>query len=285
MGNRKNFAYVFACLLLLQVLAVPAFAAPIKFRGGKGLAYGSSHSSRDFGKHYAVSSNKILARKGNNGSKGNSKPASKPASKHASQACEAPPTCEAPKKSVHNNFNRAYETIGLCETTIDVVRNTEKCVDYIATQCLSFQTLQEHKTKYNVLRDTQANQRYVECFGATIERLTNVCKTVQTLVPISVSIDIIATQEACVQDLSARSACVKTLREIKKNARYMKSAKACARRVTGAGGKIKAIHRVHQKISQEISRSVTCGSNNENNNKGSKHGEDCGTCAPAPTQC
>jgi hypothetical protein len=255
------------------VLAAPAFAAPIKFRGGKGLAYGSSHSSRDFGKHYAVPSAKVLARKGNNGSKGNSKP--------ASQACQAPPTCEAPKKSVHNNFNRAYETIGLCETTIDVVRNTEKCVDYIATQCLSFKTLQEHKTKYNVLRDTQANQRYVECFGATIERLTNVCKTVQTLVPISVSIDIVATQEACVQSLSGRSACVKTLREIKKNARYIKSAKACARRVTGACGKIKAIHRVHEKISQEISRSVTCGSNNG----GSNHGGNNEACAPAPTKC
>jgi hypothetical protein len=282
MGNRKNFAYVFACLLLLQVLAAPAFAAPIKFRGGKGLAYGSSHSTRDFGKNYAIPSAKVLARKGNSGSK--------KGSKAATQACEAPktPECEAPKtpecapskKSVHNNFNRAYETIGLCEATIDVVRNTEKCVDYIAEQCLSFKTLQEHKTKYNVLRDTQANQRYVECFGATIQRLTNVCKTVQTLVPISVSIDIVATQEACVQSLSARNACVQTLKEIQKKARYIKEAKAAARRVTGACGKIKAIHRVHQKISQEISRSVTCGSNNENNN-GGKNEE----CAPAPTQC
>jgi hypothetical protein len=236
----------------------------LKFRGNKGLSHGSSsHSSRDYGKHYALPSNKILARKGNSGSKGNSKP--------ASQACQAPPSCEAPKKAVHNSFNRAYETIGLCETTIDVVRNTEKCVDYIATQCLSFKTLHEHKTKYNVLRDTEANQRYVQCFGATIERLTNVCKTVQTLVPISVSIDIIATQEACVQSLSARSACVKTLKAIQKNARYIKEAKACARRVTCAGGKIKAIHRVHERISQSISRSVTCGSNNGNNtnNQGS----------------
>jgi len=267
---------VFACLLLLQVLAAPAFAAPIKFRGGKGLAHGSSHSSRDFGKHYAVPSAKVLARKGNSGSK--------KGSKAATQACEAPktPECAPSKKSVHNNFNRAYETIGLCEATIDVVRNTEKCVDYIATQCLSFKTLQEHKTKYNVLRDTQANQRYVECFGATIQRLTNVCKTVQTLVPISVSIDIVATQEACVQELSARNACVQTLKEIQKKARYIKEAKAAARRVTGACGKIKAIHRVHQRISQEISRSVTCGSKNGNNNNNG--GETCAP-APAPTQC
>jgi hypothetical protein len=234
-------------------MASPAFAAPIKFRGGKGLAYGSSHSSRDFGKHYAVPSAKVLARKGDSGNKGDSK--GHGGSKN-NENCEK-------TKSVHNKLCRTYETIGECTTYIDVVRNTEACVDTVVTQCLSFKTLREHKTKYNVLRDTQANQRYVQCYGATIERLTNVCKTVQSLVPISVSIDIVATQEACVQSLSCRNACVQTLREIQKKVRYVKEAKACARRVTGACGQIKAIHRVHERISQSISRSVTCGTKKE----------------------
>jgi hypothetical protein len=235
--TNKNFAYVFACLLVFQALSTAAVAASVK-GSSRGLNLGSSTHGRDIGKEYALPSNKVLVR--------NPKPAS---------ACG----CKKSKNTgIHNSFKRTYETIGLCETTVDVVKNTEKEVDYVCTQKLSFKTLKQHNTKYNVLKDTQANQRYVKEFCATIEVLTNVCKTVQTLVPISVSIDVVCTQSACVQSLSCRNAVVKTLHEVQRNLRVIKATKECARRVTDACGKIKAIHRIHQKISQEISRSVTC---------------------------
>jgi hypothetical protein len=223
----KHFAYVFACLLVFQALSTAAAASSVK---------GSSRSLSHMGKEYALPSNKILLR--------NSKPAS---------------SCGCKKNTgVHNSFKRTYETIGKCETTIDVVKNTQKSVDYVDNQNLSFKTLKQHNTKYNVLKDTNANQRYVKEFCATIQVLTTVCKTVQELVPISVSIDVVCTQSACVQSLSRRNAVVKTLHEVQRNLRVIKATKTCARRVTSACGKVKAIHRIHQKISQEISRSVTC---------------------------
>jgi hypothetical protein len=259
----KTFAYIFACLLIIQVLAVPVLAGSVRSKHSR-VSVNHGTSRRDYGKQYAMSSSgKILVKK--NRVMGASKKSAAP-----DCGCDA-----APQKGHKNNFNRTYETIGQCETTIDVVRNTEKCVDYVATQCLSFQTLKQHNTKYNVLRDTHANQRYINQQFATIEVLTNVCKTVQTLCPLSVSIDVVCTQSACVQSLSCRNAVVKTLHEVQRNIRVIKANKVAARRVTCAGGKIKAVHRIHQYVSQNISRSVTCGS--------AKHAP-TNVCAPPKSQ-
>jgi len=270
----KTFAYVFACLLILQVLAAPVYAGSTRSRSTRMNARQIPTSRRDYGKQYAVASNgKILVRK----SRGNA------SSKSACAPAPAPKSscgCAAPKKGIKNDYNRTYETVGLCDTTIDVVSHRERSVDFVATQCLSFQTLKQHNTKYNVLRNTNANQRYVQCQGATIEVLTTVCKTVQTLVCLSVSVDVVATQTACVQSLSCRSAIVKNLEQVQKNIRVVRPAHAAARRVTSAHGKVKNIHRVHQRVSQSISRSVTCPSHNFSST--AKHSNQC---APSPKAC
>jgi len=247
-------------------LNTQVMAAPIKLRGNK-LGYATASALQRGGKHVAIP-NKILAKKGAYGGskpKGSRKSGAKTNVANVEEEC----TCEEapPKESIHNQFLRTYETIGLCSTTIDVVAETKKIVDNIGEKCISLQTLKNHKTKYQVLTNVNAQQRYVQEFGATIQVLKTVWVTVQELFPISVSVDILATEEVCVQALRAVSACVQTIVPVQKNIRYITAAKEQARRVTGACGKINAIHRVHERISQVASRSVTCPENNEEINE------------------
>jgi len=235
--NKTGIVCLFICLVIFDALAMQALATPIKLRGKPRPAL-----RRDFGKRYAIQ-NKVLARKEDGGSTESKKPLS----------CNP-----APKEGRHNDFCRTYETIGTCPATIDVVANVDKSVDYIATQCVDVQTLQNYEAQYNILTNVKANKRLVQPVCATIQVLKTVCATVETLVCESVTIDIVETQEACVWSVSERDACVQTLKPVEKNIRVIQPKQVCARKVRDAAGPIKVVKRVHQLVSQGIARSVTC---------------------------
>jgi len=265
-SHTKGIAYLFICLLMFDALSTQALASPSQLRKNKGMTLNQYENSRSAGKHYAIP-NKVLVQSGSKKSRGNSN------SSKGGCGCN-----NKQSDTRHNKYQRCYETIGTCETTINVVRQTQKCVDYVETQAICVQTLREHCTKFPALSFTSRNQRYINTLCASIQVLTRVCKTVQTLVPISVTISKVTTIRANVQSTTSAAACVQTLRPVSRKIRVLTSEKACAKRITSQCGSIRAVKIIHEHISQSEVRSVTCEkqshskSNSHSNSKNSNAG-------------
>jgi len=244
MAFKKNgVAYIFICFLVVDALASHSVTSPLQLRGNKRIASSqSANYRRDVGKHFAIPSNKILARKSNK-NKGSS-------------------NCGCGDKShssiSHHCFQRSYETIGSCDTTINVVRDTQKSVDYVEKESVCFQTVQNHSTSYNILTCTSTTKRFIEHHTAVIEVLKKCYRTVQTLTTISVCVSTVIVNKAVVQRTKREKAVVKTLKPKPVMKKVLTSESVCARRITDTCGDIKHVKRVHERISQSIARTVTC---------------------------
>jgi len=241
--DKKGLACILICFLVADALGSQVLTNPNKLRGNKGLTLNQfSNLGRDAGKHITIPSNKFLVKK-SNGYKSSSNCGCGSKSKSSIQ---------------HNKCERTYETIGSCETTINVVRPTQKSVDYVTKQSVCFQTVKNHSTSYNILTCTSTTKRFIDHHTAVIQVLKRICKTVQTLTTICVTISSVTCHPACVQKTCREKACVKTLKPISRNKRVLTSKSVCAKRITSTCGSIKHVKRVHERISQSIARTVIC---------------------------
>jgi len=252
----KQFACLFIALLIFDALASQALAAPTRFRHGKGMSLRTGYGGRQPSKHLAIPAKVLASSRGkwnglaksggcddeddeescNGNYKGND----------VSESCSS------------TSFCRTYETIGSCDTTIQVVEETCKSIDSVTTESFSLQTISTHETRINVLTNTSTNQRIKKYIKQCINVLTTVSVIFQTLVPISVTIEETSTTTACVQNLSTKSRIVKTLASVSKCIRIMRSKCVSVNRVTSTQDSICAVKVIHEVIEQSVIRSVKC---------------------------
>jgi len=245
--KKKGFAFIFICFLLVDALASSPVNAPANLRGKIRRSFGQhSKTGKDFGKYFALPATQVLAKKSNK-NRG-----------FGGSGCSS----NSNSSISHKNWKRSYETIGSCETTINVVRETQKSVDFVSKENVCFQTVQNHSTSYNILTCTSTTKRFIEHHTAVIEILKRVCKTIQTLTTISVTISTVINCPTTVQTTSSQHACVKTLKPASRNKRVLTSTSVCARRITSTCGTIKHVKRVHVTISQFTARTVICPKSN-----------------------
>jgi len=237
--DKKGIVCLFVCLLVFDALSSHAVAAPIRYRKNKGPSLVQVQSQQNR-KHYAIPDKVLL--------------------KQSTGSCAATnnKACGASKhKTAHAAFSRCYQTIGTSKATIDCVKTQEESVDCIVTKEVNVKTVTSHKTKFSYLENTKTEKRFLRHCQGVVYSLVTVHRAVKTLVPITVTIDVLKTVSVDVGNLTAHSACVRALKTEKRTIRVKTSMEALERKVTCTEGVIKGIKVVHENINQAAPRTVT----------------------------
>jgi len=170
------------------------------------------------------------------------------------------PACGCGGSSSHTTTTttRTYETIGMCQTTVDLSENTNKTVDKVTHVPVNVKTVTNHNTAYQTLTNTSTTKRILSYHNQNAQKLSHRSITLLEQFTTLVDIDTIAVSDTTIQTVSAQSAVVQTLRSTCKNIRVLTSEKVKARRVTGTCGKITMVFEVHETVHQSARRSIDC---------------------------
>jgi len=247
MTDKRTIALLFVALLVCDAMGSHMNAPPV--RSSKGVSVVSQNLRSVNNKHVAIINNgKILAKKGDNGSK-------KSNNGEADCGCNgSQQTDTAATTTFHNTWeiigscSRQWQTITEYQLTVDTIRCQEACVDTITNQQVHWQ----------VLTETKAPQRIIQQHHTHIQVLQPKHISWQTLVPLHVTYDTINCQEITVQKLSCRSACVGELVPKHESQRIIKSQKACARTLERQSVKIQKVKKVREEVSQDINSNAEC---------------------------
>jgi len=87
------------------------------------------------------------------------------------------------------NFNRTYETIGTCLTTVNKLRETQRSIDYVCSENFEFETLTTYTTCLRELACTTEKRHFKVSHPTCVQRLTCRTATIQVVCPVSVTVE------------------------------------------------------------------------------------------------